>query len=105
MLRPQQGQGDTRGRAGALHVAERRRPHTTDANPTHFAQEGRRINGKRDFVIRVVAQWADFNGNNLSFFYSLQCDVRIQSMESRFDIIKAVKKSYADYPAERMAAC
>ena len=66
------------------------------------------MKGRPGFIIRAVAQSAqspNFNGRNLSFFQFLPCDVRIQFIDSRFDITKAVKRCYAEYPAGKMAAC
>ena len=80
------------------------RPHTTDANLQHFAREGAKY-GFNIIVITQSAQSPDFNYNDLSFFNSLNSDVRIQSMSNRKEIIEAVEKCFAEYGAERMAAC
>ena len=80
------------------------RPHTTAANLQHFACEGAKY-GFNIIVITQSAQSPDFNYNDLSFFNSLNSDVRIQSMSNRKDIIVAVKKCFAEYEADRMAGC
>ena len=80
------------------------RPHTTDANLQHFAREGAKY-GFNIIVITQSAQSPDFNYNDLSFFNSLNTDVRIQSMSNRAEIIEAVKKCFSEYGAERMAGC
>ena len=47
----------------------------------------------------------DYNTNDLSFFNSLQSDVRIQSMSNRRDNVAAVIQAYAEYFAYRMTLC
>ena len=54
-------------------------------------------------MITQSAQSPDFNYNDLSFFNSLNSDVRIQSMSNRAQIMEAVEKCFAEY--ERMAGC
>ena len=56
-------------------------------------------------VITQSAQSPDFNYCDLSWFNSLNSDVRIQSMSNRADIIETVKKCFAEYEADRMAEC
>ena len=56
-------------------------------------------------MITQSAQSPDFNYCDLSWFNSLNSDVRIQSMSNRADIIETVKKCFAEYEADRMAEC
>ena len=56
-------------------------------------------------VITQSAQSPDFNYCDLSWFNSLNSDVRIQSMSNRADIIETVIKCFAEYEADRMAEC
>ena len=56
-------------------------------------------------MITQSAQSPGFNYLDLALFNFLNSDVRIQSMSNRKEIIEAVEKCFAEYGAERMAAC
>ena len=94
-------------RAQNSRVRLRRPACSRTARPSPRAG-GRGHELKFSLSIRVTTQSAqspDFNGNGLSFFYSPQCDVRVQSMGIRFGLIKAVKRFHAEYPAGKIVAC